>query len=427
MYWYPGGSANNSTTCIQETGAWTSHSENIFAFLNDPVTEEASSGIQIPYSCMTNESSSHHFTYVGIGVTEEFKIGGEETALYNALTIATVEHNDERNVNITGIQAPYAYLAMELQQESDSLAVITEIDPFDVAEILGEIGGFWDLILIAWPIFFVALSNEAPNLKARNFRKSALRATETVTKVCLPTITQGLRVSTKKRRAGRTQDGAEVGEQMPEWDRAVAPSTHHQVQESEVLIRLFEDHKLVAVVDASSRVGKFLQSEFGARYLRTGATEQSLQKLLPAKTYLVEVPTNVPATSVATSIAGHCKAGGDADQTRSAPIFVKVMRVSCSVLQSQALAASSYVASDDSKVEESVVDLGEGLVGRVFTPHNASGEVSQREASRCLQFPKEMHRPPRRPLPVNHVISSSNNVASNTVPPNETASLEEAW
>ena len=31
----------------------------------------------------------------GIGVTEEFKIGGEETALYNALTIATVEHNDE--------------------------------------------------------------------------------------------------------------------------------------------------------------------------------------------------------------------------------------------------------------------------------------------------------------------------------------------
>ena len=95
-------------------------------------------------------------------------------------------------------------------------------------------------------------------------------------------------------------------------------------QESEVFIRLFEDHSLVAVVDASSRVGKFLQSESGARYLGAGATEQSLEKLLPTETYLVEVPANVTATSVATSIAGHCKTGGDADQTRSTPIFVKV-------------------------------------------------------------------------------------------------------
>ncbi|CAM9937236.1 unnamed protein product, partial [Ascophyllum nodosum] len=38
MYWYPGGSANSSTTCIQETGGWTSHKENIFVFLNNPVT-----------------------------------------------------------------------------------------------------------------------------------------------------------------------------------------------------------------------------------------------------------------------------------------------------------------------------------------------------------------------------------------------------
>ncbi|CAN0164993.1 unnamed protein product, partial [Ascophyllum nodosum] len=91
------------------------------------------------------------------------------------------------------------------------------------------------------------------------------------------------------------------------------------------------------------------QSEFGARYLREGALEQSLQKLLPAKTYLVEVPTNVTATSVATTIAGHCKTGGDADEGRSAPIFVKVRRVSCSLLQSQALAASSYVPANYNK------------------------------------------------------------------------------
>ena len=120
---------------------------------------------------------------------------------------------------------------MELQQEVNSLAVITEIDPFDIAEILGEIGGFWDLIYIAWPIFFVAVLNEPPYLKARNIRKSALRAMETVTKVSLPTIFQCLRASTDdRRRPGRTQDGAEVGEQMPERGREIAPSRHQQVQ-----------------------------------------------------------------------------------------------------------------------------------------------------------------------------------------------------
>ena len=36
-------------------------------------------------------------------------------------------------------------------------------------------------------------------------------------------------------------------------------------------------------------------------------------------------------------------------------------KVSCSVLQSQALAASSYVSADDSSVEESDVDLDEVL------------------------------------------------------------------
>ena len=38
---------------------------------------------------------------------------------------------------------PYAYLEVQIQQEPDSLEVVTEIDPLDVGEILGSIGGFW--------------------------------------------------------------------------------------------------------------------------------------------------------------------------------------------------------------------------------------------------------------------------------------------
>ena len=88
---------------------------------------------------------------------------------------------------------------------------------------------------------------------------------------------------------------------------------------------MFEDHRLVAVVvDVSSRVGRFLKSEFGARYLKTGAPETSLKKLLPPKTYLVKVPANVTMTSIASSIARHCKAGDGPGKTSSAQIFVKV-------------------------------------------------------------------------------------------------------
>lgn len=47
-----------------------------------------------------------------------------------------------RQVN-ESISAPYAYLAMEIQQEPNSLQIITEIDPLDVAEMLGNVGGFW--------------------------------------------------------------------------------------------------------------------------------------------------------------------------------------------------------------------------------------------------------------------------------------------
>ncbi|CAN0315183.1 unnamed protein product, partial [Ascophyllum nodosum] len=218
MYWYPGGSAQNSTTCIQEAGAWTAHKENIYVFLNDPLTDTVSAGIQVPYSCMTNESSSHFFTYVGIGVTKQHKLDGAESASYNALTLATVEHKDEvntRNVNITGIQAPYAYMKMQLQQESDSLILVTEIDPLDIAEILGQVGGFWDLILIFWPFFFVAASREPPHLKPRNFRKSVVRVKEKVTNML-----EKMSVAPTSRDPPRSSFHDEQQEEiLPDWER----------------------------------------------------------------------------------------------------------------------------------------------------------------------------------------------------------------
>lgn len=87
---------------------------------------------------------------------------------------------------------------------------------------------------------------------------------------------------------------------------------------------MFEDHGIVAVVDKSSRVAKFLLTEFGARYLRRGAGEPALKCLLPPKTHIVTVPTDATAVSIATTIARYCGTGGDADEANLEPFAVKV-------------------------------------------------------------------------------------------------------
>ena len=128
-----------------------------------------------------------------------------------------------------GIQAPYAYVKLALNQESDSLVEVMEIDPFDLAEIAGQIGGFWDLLLFSWPIFFVAISYEAPSLKARDFRESAVRATKNATKVVLPTVLQRFRTATAKRQSGIMCDGVETFEEPLPWERSASPSCPQQV------------------------------------------------------------------------------------------------------------------------------------------------------------------------------------------------------
>lgn len=41
------------------------------------------------------------------------------------------------------IVKPYAYLALQIQQEPNSYETIVEIDPLDLAELFGNVGGFW--------------------------------------------------------------------------------------------------------------------------------------------------------------------------------------------------------------------------------------------------------------------------------------------
>eukprot|EP00904_Undaria_pinnatifida_P008136 jgi/Undpi1/4452/HiC_scaffold_17.g07806.m1 len=172
MYWYPGGSANASTTCVPDGEEWDSHKEWVYVYLHDPIKNTTSPGMQISYSCMTSGSTSHVFTTMGIGLTEEINLEKPDGRSYKALSTSTSNFKVKANRNLA---SPYAYLSMEIEQEQDSLKVITEINPLDVAEMLGNIGGFWDLILLLWPIFFVAATRENPTLKPRNLKKSVQR------------------------------------------------------------------------------------------------------------------------------------------------------------------------------------------------------------------------------------------------------------
>lgn len=78
-------------------------------------------------------------------------------------------------------------------------------------------------------------------------------------------------------------------------------------QGDEILIRLFDDHGLVAVVN-STRVKKFLKSALNAVSLKNGATEPALKKLVPPNTYLVVVPSGCSTKSIAKIVAIHCSA-----------------------------------------------------------------------------------------------------------------------
>ncbi|CBJ31549.1 expressed unknown protein [Ectocarpus siliculosus] len=167
---------------------------------------------------MTSESSSHVFTYMGIGLTKEDKLYEDDTASYKALEISSALYKDKRTDNITGIASPYAWLSMEIAQSTDSLEEITEINPLEIAELFGNVGGFWDLLLLLWPIFFISASRQDPHLKGRNFKKSVTRGSDRV--VDLTRRVNNATPYRVRRKAGDRKSNAtdEDEERPPAWE-----------------------------------------------------------------------------------------------------------------------------------------------------------------------------------------------------------------
>ncbi|CAN0361929.1 unnamed protein product [Ascophyllum nodosum] len=139
--------------------------------------------MQLPYSCLTNQTTSHVFNYLGIGLTKKVGLdSSHDSTTYRALVTYSSTHKDAKS-DVADIYNPYAHFSLEVAQEINSLEVITEIDPLEIAEIFGEVGGAWDLLLLLWPVFFVFAVPQEPEYKARNFRKTANKGTRLIRSV----------------------------------------------------------------------------------------------------------------------------------------------------------------------------------------------------------------------------------------------------
>ncbi|CAM9828362.1 unnamed protein product [Ectocarpus fasciculatus] len=221
MYWYPGGQFGNSTTCVAEGVEWEDHREWVYGFLSDPEDPSAiSTGFPLSYSCITNTSNTHIFNTLGIGLTNQHKFMDDDKSSYKALFTNFGLHKNKVNPNIT---MPYAHLSLEMKQQADSWEIITESNPYEIAEMFGNIGGFWDLLLILWPLCFVAAVQQDPHLKPRTFKKSVTRGAERAAGVSKSIARAAPIGRSSTTRHADAVDGFQDREEVPSWERRAAP------------------------------------------------------------------------------------------------------------------------------------------------------------------------------------------------------------
>ncbi|CAN0513445.1 unnamed protein product, partial [Ectocarpus sp. 8 AP-2014] len=101
------------------------------------------------------------------------------------------------------------FLNIYILQGSYSFITIEDIDPLDIGDLLGNIGGFWGYVLLSFAVFFtVAEPEKLPKLRARAFYTK--RGTEEMRRRLSAT-------SSTSKSPDASQGGTEVREQLPGW------------------------------------------------------------------------------------------------------------------------------------------------------------------------------------------------------------------
>ncbi|CAM9809602.1 unnamed protein product [Ectocarpus sp. 4 AP-2014] len=154
-----------------------------------------------------------------IGKTTKKNLDGDVTTTFPPLVLSSSDFFAEEtwttSEDDTLADDAFGRLYLDIQQGAYSRTSIAEVDPLDIGTFLGNIGGFWELLLVLWGLFFIATREERePKMKARDFAKTARTTKEIVTR----------RRSLSVDSAAASTTSAAV-EQRPQWEAAFRGDT----------------------------------------------------------------------------------------------------------------------------------------------------------------------------------------------------------
>ncbi|CAM9538946.1 unnamed protein product [Ectocarpus sp. 4 AP-2014] len=167
MNWLASDMASTTDTYVEQVAVIASAS----GVLPD---EDEISFVYMPYDRYTTADTDLGETTavdLTIGKTTKKMLDGSTTTVFPALTMTT-----STAVSSIFISSSYydeyalGYLGLNVRQGPFSLTSVEEVSPLDVGSFLGNIGGFWELLIVLWGLlFFATREDRTPQLRARNF------------------------------------------------------------------------------------------------------------------------------------------------------------------------------------------------------------------------------------------------------------------
>eukprot|EP00752_Nemacystus_decipiens_P010763 g9579.t1 len=149
--------------------------ERIHIYLTDSEpTEETLSFLPVPYSrVVPNDEATLPLTLADltIGKTTKENLDGEVATTYPPLILSSTVFTANNTLTPEpGYDYAIGQMNIYITQGYFSLTTVKELSPLDLGDFFGNIGGFWELLIVLWGLFFIASrADDTPQLKAREF------------------------------------------------------------------------------------------------------------------------------------------------------------------------------------------------------------------------------------------------------------------
>eukprot|EP00752_Nemacystus_decipiens_P003202 g2963.t1 len=148
---------------------------------------EGQGSTMIPYSRNVFSSSDRNYekTVLTIGKTSRKYLSGNLNLSYPVQTVSTTRFFTTKDFDLFSPDNSYASsldlsensaiatIFLEITQGSYSHTQVEDVEPLEIGTLFGNVGGFWELLVVAWGVFFITTkaNDTEPTLKARDFGK----------------------------------------------------------------------------------------------------------------------------------------------------------------------------------------------------------------------------------------------------------------